>query len=453
MYRGLKGHRDLNNKAIPVNARIGKLSTKNEGGAQKEYPPFLVFLFLVMAAYLVLPLIDVPFLGLSLSAPIFALIALQALFAPPRPWLHEYRGWILLALLIWLGVFISAVGNGLLSGGINIDRDGVLTVIRYAYWLLVFVMTAYFASQENIAERVAGVLGWAVFGLALFRLFEALAWGKIGAWTGTRFLSQNNYGFLFSTFFPYLLAPMISTRGLRRWGMVLRMLAVGAAVIINGSRGSWIGVAAGVLLFALIQTLSNPRQIGVSLLVVLISALSLAVLNFAPYQVTAAFNERFATLQQLDEDKSYAIRLLMNQKGLRLFEESPLIGVGPSRFTKSSTELDIPVLLQYASQYHFDSKSAHNSYIAFLAETGLVGSVPFVCLLITLAIKGLKSSIQLARQQQFWASGVYVSFLAMSIHMWAINSLTNTANWFVYGLVAALIHLASCQVENSSKKI
>lgn len=442
---------DLLNNTSPENGYMRKSYIKNKEFFPQGYPSFLIFLFLATAAYLVLPIIEVPFLGLSLSAPIFALIALQALFAPPRPWLHEYRGWIIVAVLIWMGIFISAVGNGILSGGTDIDRRGVLTVIRYAYWLLIFIMTAYFASQENIAGRVSGVLGWAVFVLALLRLFEVAAWGKTGAWTDTRFMSQNSYGFLFSTFFPYLLAPIISSRGARRWAMILRVLLAGAAVIINGSRGSWIGVVVGILLFALIHTISNPRQIGASLLVVFVSASSLVVLNFAPNQVTSALDQRFATLQQLEVDKSYAIRLLMNQKGLRLFEESPLIGVGPSRFTKSSTELDIPAVLRYASQAHFDAKTAHNSYIGFLAETGLAGSLPFACLLVVLSVRGLRAGVRLARKQQVWAPGILVSFVTMSIHMWAINSLTNTANWFVYGLVVALIQISRQKAKNSSR--
>jgi hypothetical protein len=64
-------------------------------------------------------------------------------------------------------------------------------------------------------------------------------------------------------------------------------------------------------------------------------------------------------------------------------------------------------------------------------------------LLITLTLKGGTAALYLARREQFWAAGAYAGFVGMSIHMWAINSLTNSANWMVYGLTAALIVIAA----------
>jgi O-antigen ligase len=402
----------------------------------------MVFLFLLMSAYFVLPLINVPFMGLSLSAPIFALITLQVLFRPPAPWMRQYQGWIFLALMVWAGIFISTTFNGLLSGGGAIDRAGWVSLVQYAYWLLSFVITAYFASREGMLERVSGVLGWAVFGLGLARLFEAVAWGKVGAWTSTQFMSQNGYGILFSTFFPFLLFPILTVRGSARLFMLLRLLVTGAAVLINGSRGSWIGVAAGIFTFALLNVLARPKKIGWSVMIVAVAGLLLLGVQFAPERITSAFSQRFATFQKLEEDKSYQIRQLMIQKGLRLFEESPWIGVGVSRFTKESTMLEIPRVLTYAGQEHFDVKSAHNSYIAFLAEGGLAAGLPFGLLLLILGLLGFRSSLRLARRQEIWALSVYASFLGMSVHMWSISSLTGTVTWFVYGLVAAVIVLA-----------
>lgn len=423
--------------------------TAGYGGYQKPiidsqggYSPFLVFLFLLMAAYFVLPLVDVPLMGLSLSAPLFALIAMQVLFRPPEPWFKRFHCWIILAGLIYLGIFFSTTLNGLLSSGVKIDRDGWLSLIRYAYWLLTFVITAHFTSRGNMLEKVSGVLGWAIFILALARLFELAAWGKIGAWSETQLMTQNSYGFLFSVFFPFLLAPIITTQGPNRWFMLLRMVVAGAAVLINGSRGSWISVATGIVVFSILYVLARPQKIGWSLLIVTLSALVFLGVQFAPTQIATAFGERFATFQALNEDKSYAIRLLMDQKGLRLFERSPLIGVGASRFTKESIPLDIPQLLNYAQQSHFDVKSAHNSYVAFLAETGLAGSLPYAILILTLVITGLISSFKLVKEQRVCALSVYASFIGMSIHMWGISSLTNTANWFIYGLVAAVIMIA-----------
>ncbi len=412
------------------------------------YSQFMIFLFLLMGAYLVLPLVDMPLMGLSLSAPIFALIAMQALFRPPAPWLKRFQGWILLAGLIFLGIFFSTTLNGLLSGGVKIYSEGWKLLIQYAYWLVVFVVTAYFVSRGDMLERVSGVLGWAVFALGLVRLFEAVAWGKVGAYTNPQMLSQNDYGFLFSTFFPFLVAPILTTRGPKRALMIPRMLLVGAAVLINGSRGSWVSVTAGILVFSLLYALEKPRKVGWSVLIIALSFLLFVAIQLAPTQISAAFGQRLSTFQTLEEDKSYAIRQLMDQKGLRLFERSPLIGVGASRFTKESVVLDIPQVLSYSGQADFNRRSAHNSYILFLAETGLAGSIPFAILLLILGTGGFKSTLTLVRQQRVCALSVFAGFIGMSIHMWGIASIANTANWFMYGLVAAVIMIANQPVSS-----
>jgi len=118
-----------------------------------------------------------------------------------------------------------------------------------------------------------------------------------------------------------------------------------------------------------------------------------------------------------------------------------LTGVGISRWRKESVPLEIPRVLQYGSQTYYDNKSSHNSYISFLAENGLLGSLPFGFLLLTLMLRGYQAASALARHDQIWALGIYAGFLGMSVHLWSLSGLTGTAPWFVYGLVAAMIVL------------
>ena len=144
-------------------------------------------------------------MGLSISAPIFFIIALEIFLGLSKAWEKEYEHWRLLAVFIWIEVIISALFNGLVSGGINFDRDSALNIFRYAYWLLVFFGTLIFVSQAELGAKVASVLGWSVFILALLRWAEVLIYGNIGAWTGTHLMRENDYGFTFSMFAPFLL--------------------------------------------------------------------------------------------------------------------------------------------------------------------------------------------------------------------------------------------------------
>lgn len=397
------------------------------------------FLFLIFSVYLVLPVVDVPLLGLSLSAPIFFLIAVEVLFRSNYAAENKYQPWKIFPFFIFLSVFISAVGNGLLSGGVNFDLRSFQYIIRYAYWLLVFFVTAVFVSRPTIGSKVVAALGWGVLVLALARWLEVFLYQNIGAWTGTYFLTQNSYGLLFSTFTPFLLAAAFNTKGRWRRMAMVANLVVWGAVAVNGSRGSWVSVFAGICVFLFVMVLARPRQAaGKLLLMALILSVFFGAL-LSSERIAGTVTNRFSTFDNLEEDKSFMVRVLMNQKALRLFQEAPIIGVGPGRFTKSSTELDIPEILAYKSQAQFDSKSAHNSYLSFLAENGLFGAIPFGLLLLNLGFGGLRSAIILYKRGAIWGAGIFASFVGMSIHMWTISSLSNTAAWFIYGMAAALI--------------
>jgi O-antigen ligase len=424
-------------------ASLLPLRMRNNGGAPalSVYPRWLYQLFYLLGFYLVIPVIDIPFLGLSLSAPAFFIIAMICIFKSPRPWFHTYRRWIILAALIWTGIFTAAAANGLLSGGTNIGTDGILTVIRYAFWLLVFVVTAYFASHRQILLQTATLLGWGGMSLALLRWGEVIVYGNIGAWTGTHLLYENDYGFIFSLSSPFLLFLLLRTRGIKWWLAAAGNVILWGAAAVNGSRGSWTAIGIGLLItLALLVWLRPTKIIGLLFFLVVLGGGSVAVYSLVP-EISNAVQTRLDTFQNLETDKSYMIRQLMNQKALNLFQGSPLIGVGAARFQLTSIELDIPAVLRYASQAHFDKKSAHNAYLGFLAENGLVGAVPLAVLLVVLSVQGLRQAVAYSRRGQYWALAVFVSFVQMSIHMWVIASLTNTVNWFIYGLVGALIML------------
>lgn len=405
----------------------------------RKLPGWTVPLFLLFSVYLVLPLVDVPFMGLSLSAPVFFFIAMACLLRPPAPWLRRYQGWIILAGIIWIGIFFAAAANGLMSGGVEIDTQGVLTVVRYAYWLLVFVITVYLASQPTLMRRVSGLLGGAVLVLALGRWGEVAVYGNLGAWTGTHLMSQNSYGLLFSTFSPFLFAFFLQYRGVKRWIVGLGVIILLGAVAINGSRGSWVGIALGLALSLGLYFRGRARGFFTLLAGLLVAAAAGIAVFISSPAFAGAVSTRFSTLFDLGDEKSYMIRVLMNQKALRLFELSPLVGVGAARFTKSSVELTIPAVLAYAGQEHFDVKSSHNSYLGFLAENGLVGAVPYALLLGLLLWRGSQAAVRAVRRGEYFAAAAFLAFLQMSIHMWATSSLTDTAPWFVYGLTAALI--------------
>lgn len=394
-------------------------------------------LFLAFAFYMAVPLLDVPFWGISLSAPVLMLVAAEIATGQARARWRRYEGWIALAAVYWLGCAMSLVANQV-WGGRAIKPSEIYMLVRWGYWMTAFVITVAFSANAWFRARIGKALALGVLLLGGLRILEAVVFGFWGH-SRSYFMSPNAYGWEFTTFVPFAVAlPATLSGGRRR----LALAALGAlllAWVLTGSRGSWVALSAGLTIF-LVLTGSHPgtfRRLGAPLAAALCVAGALFWLGRELVREPVA--ERLRSFETLEEDTSYAIRKLMIQKGLKMFRENPLFGAGLDRFTTTRVELERPPILRYAGQEHFNVKSSHNSYIAVLAETGLAGSLPLAILLASLALKGLAAAARAARRGDVWPVAIYASFIGMSIHLWVLAGLAGTAPWFIYGLLAGVI--------------
>jgi O-antigen ligase len=255
----------------------------------------------------------------------------------------------------------------------------------------------------------------------------------------TVFMTRNGYAVLMSTFAPMLLPIALSSRGFRRWVAGAGLAVVLGAILINASRGGWLASALGLFVFAVYFVFFARRKPSGFAVAVLILIAVLGAYRTLSTGVVDRLLGRAVTMSELEFDKSAQIRVLMMQKSWRMFRESPLFGAGAGRFTRTYVPLDLPRILTYKTDEYFNNKSSHNSYAQWLAEVGLVGSVPLAGLLVLLVVRGAGATARLVRHGELWAAGIYTGFIGMSAHLWVLSGITNTGTWLVYGLVAGVI--------------
>jgi O-antigen ligase len=133
--------------------------------------------------------------------------------------------------------------------------------------------------------------------------------------------------------------------------------------------------------------------------------------------------------------------LALIEKGGRLFLEHPVFGGGLGRFDRERVKL-AGVRTPWTNDTELNQRSSHNSYVSLLAETGLIGSLPFAAILALLLVGGARAAMRLVRRGEEWAGGVWASALAVSVHLWALAGLSGTLPWFVFGLTAGVIERA-----------
>jgi putative inorganic carbon (hco3(-)) transporter len=141
-----------------------------------------------------------------------------------------------------------------------------------------------------------------------------------------------------------------------------------------------------------------------------------------------------ATLQ----DTSLRGRTGENLAGFEMWADHPLIGVGPDNF-----EVRYP---EYAEAIGLDPRpqrrSAHNLYLESLAETGLLGALPFFTLLGLALVGGWRARSRLSGGDALLGEGLFAALLAFLICAMTLNSSYARYEWIFLGLGLAVGRVA-----------
>ena len=193
----------------------------------------------------------------------------------------------------------------------------------------------------------------------------------------------------------YLIAPVFVIFSLvflaKKWRKIIP--AVGFLVVLvcflfTYSRGAWIGFFSGIIVWLAIA----PRRHKLVLLAIFAACIIFVLCVPFAYQ-------RIAIIFQAGGD---AHRLELSHTALTMFKESPLIGKG------------IGLFMDQMSSYGTLSKHyAHNCYLQMLAETGLLGLLAFLGMLITIFYQ---AGMYLKRQYDGLYYGLLVGLFAYLVY-------------------------------------
>ena len=176
----------------------------------------------------------------------------------------------------------------------------------------------------------------------------------------------NDLALVLLIYVPLFAELALGSRGARRFFGLIMVGVLVMGVLATLSRGGALGLAAGLGL-----TFYDRGRLSARLLL----APTLAVV-VAGMLVFAGVNQRSSgALTPSVLDDSARGRLDMWQSGIRMVAHNPLLGVGFGEFPANyQAHARNPV--------HWEPRDAHNSFIKAAAETGLVGFVPFMALVL-----------------------------------------------------------------------
>ena len=166
------------------------------------------------------------------------------------------------------------------------------------------------------------------------------------------------------------------------WAMVIVLNLW--VMLLSGTRGAVIGIAAAVLFTGMVYALLGSRRRLRATAGVATAALLLLVLGFPFLRETTVYEklaERNVTLERLrnagiSEQLSTQNRLVTARIGLEAFANAPILGWGPENFAIAFQRYERPGDFNTS----FLSDQAHNRLLNELTTTGIVGFVVYLLL-------------------------------------------------------------------------
>jgi O-antigen ligase len=308
------------------------------------------------------------------------------------------------------------------------------------------ILALAFAAAEIVAsprrlKMLVSALGVAGVVISLFGITQYLTSnGKIywlvepsqGGWIFGPYVNRNHFAGLMELWIPLALGLALAPEStfFRRWMWCLGALVMGTAVALSGSRGGLLAVGIEVALLVLVAAALRGRRalMGIGL------ALATAGLMVALLGRGELFERYKESLQlpRLQQEEAAARRLDAWRGSVEIFKQHPVLGSGLDTFVTH-----FPAVRTFSTDKIWTH--AHNDFLQFLAETGLVG----VALGGWILTAGGREAWKNLRRTRGTATGVILAAVACAcagfmLHGWLdfnFHVPANAANFAVLGAI------------------
>jgi len=335
----------------------------------------------------------------------------------------------------YLFVFIVIALASIIFSGINITFYHFKIYIQTVYWLLlaVIVYNAYpVINKKSLSKYI------------LFSTLLLLILYVIGFRSG---MSQNSVSFS-----VIILAPLGYFYLNRPWKKFTFAVLLIFLMLLNGSRtGAIISfIQSGFILLFSVPILSRYIKPLVAIIILTIVLFNVEPVRKGLGKVVYPYNNELGMLIKDPElvmrtDKSWLTRKAQVQKGKQIFAKHPVLGIGYMNFVKYDIKINFAGLGIDPKMKGIKNRSAHNSYIEILAETGIIGFTAFFLFFIHCLFIFWKSINHIGNS---FESNVFVSLLGMLVYFYTISAYLGTSSWIMYGLFAG----ATLLINNETKK-
>ncbi|MCX6297353.1 MAG: O-antigen ligase family protein, partial [Bacteroidetes bacterium] len=256
------------------------------------------------------------------------------------------------------------------------------------------------------------------------------------------------YGAMLAMFFPVLIFFMLNKKysGSIRFAAFLFLILFTIALIFSYTRAAWVSLAVAILAYILLLLRIRFRTI----MVVFITASMIALvyqteivmkLERNRQDASQDFDKHIESISNISTDASNLERINRWNAAFRMFAERPVFGWGPGTYSFEYAPFQHAHEKTIISTNMGDKGNAHSEYIGPLCESGVMGALTFIAIIICVLSTGFRLFYTLKdKETKNLVLVMLLGFITYIVHGTLNNFLdTDKASVPFWGFVAMIV--------------
>ncbi len=366
-----------------------------------------------------------------------------------------------------------------------------ISILIYLLWIFITSITSEFpvVSFKFLVSRLWYIIVFYFLGTQIFKNYSHIkrfVWLYIIAFTAIIFYTLYNhylvsfdeqianyimspfyndhtvYGAMLAMFFPFLIFFTFNKKypASIKFASFLLLLIFIIALVFSYTRAAWLSLVAALLMYfiLLLKIRFNTLLIFASLIAaVLLIYRTEIVMKLEKNRQDASqdFDKHIESISNISTDASNLERLNRWSAAFRMFEERPVLGWGPGTYSFVYAPFQHANEKTIISTNMGDRGNAHSEYIGPLCESGVLGALTFIAIVICVLSTGFRLYYTISdRELKNIVLVILLGFVTYIVHGGLNNFLdTDKASVPFWGFVAMLVtidvyHKHQKEIEN-----
>lgn len=341
--------------------------------------------------------------------------------------------------------------------------------LSYTWYVVIFlIVLAHFFKDARRIRIFIWCLAIATGILVVYTLknHAAESFTRLYAYTAMRpFLPDHG---MYAAAISFLIPPMFvmavfGRKSSSSWFWVIAafglFVLISAGVVFSFTRASWLSlvVAYGVMVLLLFKVqFKTVLSIGLGVLALFLLFQNLIMMELSRNKQDSDDNieDHLQSFSNVSTDPSNLERLNRWSSAFRMFQERPIMGFGPGTYTFEYAPYQLSSEMTIISTNAGDQGNVHSEYFRPFAESGLLGGLLFLALVVVTLAQGFSVYYRSKNNE--------IRILSMSVLLglttYFFHGLLNNYSEFdkiavpMWGFIAAIVAMKSYHLEDEAPK-